>query len=53
MTGILLPFGLRSTVRAMPNSEHILSAEIANSVRDLALVSHGEIERGGLLGFLG
>ena len=29
----------------MPNSAHILSAEIANLVQDLTLVSYGEIER--------
>ena len=41
---MLLPFSLRSTVSATPNSEHILRAKIGDSVQDLALVSHGEIE---------
>ncbi len=36
---------LRSIVRATPNSTHILSAEIANSVQNLTLVSYGETER--------
>src|SRR6266702_201668 len=45
VTGILLPFGLRSIVRATPNSAHKLSAEIADSVQNLTLVSYGEIKR--------
>jgi len=41
----LLPFGLRTTVRATPISEHILSPEIANSVHGLTFLSDGEVKR--------
>ena len=45
VTGMLLPFGLRSIVRATPNSAHMLSARIAHMLQDLTLVSYGKIER--------